>query len=61
MQIDNIILDNDLGLNLCIVHTVYYMVIILDGQGEVRSKFLAEEVRDSSQSELSQKVRKNST
>jgi len=48
MQIDNIILDNDLGLNLCIVYTVYYMVIILDGQGEVRSKFLVEGVKGSS-------------
>ena len=48
MQIGNIILDNDLGLNLCIVHTVYCMVIILDGQEEVRSKFLVEGVRDSS-------------
>jgi len=38
MQINNMILDNDLGLNLCIVSTVYYVVIILDGQGEVRSE-----------------------
>ena len=53
IQIDNIILDDDFDLNLCIVPTVYYIVIISDSQKEVKSKFLVRKVRDSFQSELS--------
>jgi len=36
------ILDDDLGLNLCVMPTICCMVIILDGQREVRSEFLVE-------------------
>jgi len=37
---DNITLDNNLGLNLYVVPNTYHMVITLDSQREVRSKFL---------------------
>ena len=63
LQIYNMVLDDDLGLNLYIVPTVYYVVIISDDKilekSERRSQLilvrvLAKEVKDGSQSELSQ-------
>jgi len=41
------ILDDDLSLNLYFISTTYYIVIILNEQKEMRSKFLIREVRDS--------------
>jgi len=32
LWIDNIISDDNLGLNLYIIYTVYYKIITLDGQ-----------------------------
>ena len=38
LQIYNMILDNNLGLNLCVMLTVYYMVIISDNKVLKRSE-----------------------
>ena len=40
LGIGDMILEDDLGLNLCIVPTTCHVAIILDGWGEVRSEFL---------------------
>ena len=40
LQFGNIISDNNLSLNLCIVPTTYYVIIILNDEEEVRSEFL---------------------
>jgi len=37
-QIYNMILDNNLGLNLCIMPTIYYMVIISNNKISKRSE-----------------------
>ena len=38
----NVISDNNLGLNLCTMSTIYHIVIISDSQREVRREFLVE-------------------
>ena len=40
LQMDNITLDDNLDLNLYIVSNTCHMVITLNSQREVRSKFL---------------------
>jgi len=37
---DNITLNNDLGLNLYVILTTYHMIITSDVQKEVRNEFL---------------------
>ena len=38
LQVSNITLDNDLGLNLYIIPTTYYMVVISENQELVRKR-----------------------
>ena len=49
LWIDNMTLDDNLSLNLYIVPITCYVIIILDGQEEVRSEFLVREVLENSQ------------
>jgi len=44
LWIGNMTLDDNLSLNLCIVPITCYVVIISDGQEEVKSKFLVKGV-----------------
>ena len=48
LWISNMILDDDLSLNLYVIPTTCYIVIILNRQREIRSEFLIRKVRDSS-------------
>ena len=48
LWIGNMTLDDNLSLNLCIVPITCYVIIILDGQEEVRSEFLVREVLENS-------------
>ena len=40
LQINNIILDNNLSLNLCVISTICYIIVILDKKKEVGKRFL---------------------
>ena len=46
LQIDNVILDNNLDFNLCIVSTVCWMVVILDYKILEKSKILEDSQLD---------------
>ena len=54
LQIDNVILDNNLSLNLYIIFTICYIVVILDEKGEVEKRFLVRAQLEEYQGILSQ-------